>query len=178
MDSTLSQRGSRHSLNHRSASSCLHQLPRPAPASEGHLVTAPRRADALKKSTQGHWRTEATTADFACPPPPHFPQQSLTSCDSPTLSFTALGCALFHFPVRNTATLSKCHESSPRSNGHSARQETLHARPRRGSWPPQLSSARWSSWHEVRAKLPAELSARPSASRTYCPVHPHTGSAG
>lgn len=52
------------------------------------------------------------------------------------LACIALGCVSFHFPVQNTATLSKCHESSPPINGHSTRQETTAHQ----AWKEQLSA--------------------------------------
>lgn len=65
---------------------------------------------------------------FLWPPPSVFSKHCLASgnpvLSCPVLSCLDLGSVIFHFLVQSTATLSKHHESSTRSNGHSVRQET------------------------------------------------------
>lgn len=92
-------------------------------------------------------RREQPTAragpSWGSPPPYMFQNKAAHLVTAPILSCTDLGCVIFHFPVQNTATLSKCHESSPPSNGHLARQETTE----RQAWKGQLLLLQSSSHH-------------------------------
>lgn len=76
---------------------------------------------------------------FLWPSPSVFSKLCLAS-DNPVLSCLDLGWVIFHFLVQSTATLSKHHESSTRSNGHLVRQETA-ARQAWTEQAPALASA-------------------------------------
>lgn len=163
MDSILSQRGSRRSLNHPSTSSCQGSLAKPSGRSEGQLSDSPSGKLMPEEQAGPRSRGAGRRPLHGAPAPCIFHREAAHLVTAPVLSCVALGCALSHFPVQNSHTF-QTHESSPRSNGHSARQETTARQPWESS--PQPPPAPWHRGTRSRPRLPdrAAYPARHSAS--------------